>query len=146
MEGRERITLTSTFPEADGLGQVTRRDLKEIIVHAIRTDRGGREALFADARGGNWTSRFEVRRFGSVKHVTEEWRLRDREGNEFDIEAIDEVTKRGFNRFWWIYATRRAPRRERIAFRGFQAPSEEVRGFAPRGDGQRGFEERLRAS
>ena len=78
-------------------------------VYAVRRDRGGREALFADARGGNWNTRFEVRRTSALEAISEKWSLADVRGNRYDIEAIDDAAVRR-NRHWWIYAVRRVTR------------------------------------
>ena len=110
MTGRERITLIPTFPETDGLGQATRRELRKINVVATRTDQGGQPDVFGDAIAGDWRRKYEVRRTRWTEGLTENWRLVDSDGNELTIEAVAETAKRGYRRAWTIHAVRRSPR------------------------------------
>ena len=92
----------------DALGQPI-PEFRRVVVYGIRRDRGGREAVFADARGGNWSTRWEVRRTAALRSLSESWTITDDQKNTYDIEAIDIAASRG-DRYWWVYATRRVSR------------------------------------
>ena len=92
--------------DSDGFdGRVTNA-FTDWIIYAIRRDRGGREAIIAESRGGNWGSRFEVRKTSALADLNEDWMIIDAREYEYDIEAVDQAAARGNNR-WWIFATRR---------------------------------------
>ena len=106
MEGNEKITLKqpSTI-KRDNVGQ-QQDDYKEIIVYARRQDRGGREGVYSDTRGGQWQSRFEIRATPSLLKVSEEWQLIDGYNSPHNIEAVSFAPYWGGRRFIWIYTIR----------------------------------------
>ena len=106
MEGNERITLYQPgLPETDDYGQVTYGEPVPIVCYARRQDRGGRESVYADQQLGNWSTRFEIRRFAINEELNEKWYLEDVYGIIYDIVSRTEA--RGSRIFWWIYAVRR---------------------------------------
>jgi len=86
------------------------RNATEWRVRAIRRDRGGREAIFGDARGGRWSTRFEIRRTPALEALDETWSMRGLLGERYDIEAVDAAAARGDIK-WWIYAERKGASR-----------------------------------
>ena len=126
MEGNERITLyppnpvvqdsygqpqvqggTGGFSSGFSSGFSTLSGLHPPVeTYARRQDRGGREALYGDQKGGAWSTRFEVRRYPSLEDLSERWVLSDSLGRVYDIEAVTEAY--GKRVHYFIYATRRA--------------------------------------
>lgn len=108
MEGNERITLYEpTTLNKDARGRPVRGDAKQHPLWARRQDRGGREAVFGDARAGNWSVRFEIRNYPSIEDISANWYLADGRGRGYDIEAVSVAPADGRERRWWIYAVRR---------------------------------------
>jgi len=106
VEGNERLILRRPDAETqDSYGQ-PRNIYTDIVVYARRQDRGGREGVYNDTRGGQWQTRFEIRATPGLMNVSEDWGLFDGYGNEHNLEAVIFAPYWGGRRFLWLYAVR----------------------------------------
>lgn len=139
----EFITLHAPrLTKQDALGQLVpdpgQPVPEPITVRALRADRGSFRGgvIFGDAVGINSNTVFEFRRSHAARAISETWEIRDTDGNLYGIDHIAFLDWRK----WRVFCTRRQSRTVRPdTFRGFQAPAGGVRGFARRGEGERGF-------
>lgn len=111
MEGDEQILLIPPArQEEDGAGQLNTIEAKPIPIYARRLDRGGytQSLDIQNTQAGNWTTRFEIARCDSTENINEDWKIRDRRGNELDIEAVSEAYGKRVK--WWLFTVRRQRR------------------------------------
>ena len=77
------------------------------IVYARRTDRGGKEGVFADIMSGNWQTRFDLVRFTALDTLNEDWQITDVDGRRWNIETVNAGTQSGGRLMWQVYCVRR---------------------------------------
>ena len=76
-------------------------------VYARRTDRGGKQGIFADIMAGNWQTRFDIVRFAALDRLNEDWEITDVDGRIYDIESVSAGAQSGGRLMWQVYCVRR---------------------------------------
>ena len=76
-------------------------------VYGRRTDRGGKQGIFADIMSGNWQTRFDIVRFLALDKLNEDWEITDVDGRKWDIETVNAGIQSGGRLMWQVYCVRR---------------------------------------
>ena len=98
--------LVDDAASADFVARQTDR-YTDWTVYARRTDRGGKQGIFADIMSGNWQTRFDLTRFNSLDTLNENWEITDVDGRSYDIESVTAGSQSGGRLIWQIYCIRR---------------------------------------
>ena len=114
-----RVCNSSETPQADSCLQADdaavqgfkydpeTKNFTDWTVYARRTDRGGKQGIFADIMAGNWQTRFDIVRFAALDRLNEDWEITDVDGRIYDIEAVSAGAQSGGRLMWQVYCVRR---------------------------------------
>jgi len=97
----ERVSFDVRVPVADGYGNDVSGDWNEQYSCAAEFRyRGGSEAVVAARLEGRNVFGVYVRSSVASRQITTDWRMRDRHGTLYAIDAVDAITDRA-----WVYLT-----------------------------------------
>ena len=113
-----RVCNSTETPQADsciqaddaaapGFVERNKEHYTDWTVYARRTDRGGKQGIFADIMAGNWQTRFDIVRFAALDRLNEDWEITDVDGRIYDIESVSAGAQSGGRLMWQVYCVRR---------------------------------------